>query len=134
MPYANNSVVLSGRLTRDPRVTDQVCAFTLAVDRAGRTSQEAGFFNTVVFSGQTRLYEWAKDNVKKGYQVNVIGRLRHTTKGEGEDRQTFWDIVAEDIQFLSAPKGSKSSNGNGAAEESNNSDEPSVQELEELGI
>lgn len=71
-----NTVILMGRLTRDPEVRYSqnmaVSKFTLAVDREGRGEQsEADFINCTAF-GKTG--EFVEKYIYKGTKILVTGR------------------------------------------------------------
>ncbi len=108
-----NSVILVGRLTRDPELKyaagsqTAVANFTLAVDRPFSKNNEADFLRIVVFG---KSAENCGTYLKKGSQIAVQGRIQtgsYETK-TGERRYTT-DIVADRVEFLSKSTGS----GNG---------------------
>ena len=100
-----NSVVLVGRLTRDPDVRysqDQraVARFTLAVDRPVRTGGEKqADFPSIVCFGKTA--ELVEQYVSKGRRVAVSGRIQtgSYTNKEGQKVYTT-DVVADRVEFL----------------------------------
>lgn len=107
---AINTVVLTGRLTRDPelRYTPQgtaVCNVGLAVDRS-RPDQagerQADFFDVVCW-GKTA--ESVAQHQTKGKLIGVEGRLQARTYDtqDGHKRKVV-EVVANSVQFL-APKG-----------------------------
>lgn len=103
-----NTVVLSGRLTRDPELRTtpsgmDVASFSLAVDRAGDKEEaggtyEAGFFDVTVFGKQA-------DNVgrylTKGSRAAVTGQLKHH-RWEAQDgtKRSRVEITANWVEFL----------------------------------
>ena len=101
-----NSVVLIGRLTRDPEVryTSQsqmaVCSFTVAVDRPGRQGEErkADFPRITVFGKQA---ENCEKFLKKGRLVAVQGRIQ-TGSYTNKDGVTVYttDVIADRVEFL----------------------------------
>ena len=101
-----NSVVLIGRLTRDPEVryTSQsqmaVCSFTVAVDRPGRQGEErkADFPRITVFGKQA---ENCEKFLKKGRLVGVQGRIQ-TGSYTNKDGVTVYttDVIADRVEFL----------------------------------
>lgn len=113
-----NSVILVGRLTRDPELRyaagnqTAVCSFTLAVDRPFSKNNEADFLRVVVFG---RSAENCGTYLKKGSQAAVQGRIQtgsYETK-TGEKRYTT-DIVADRVEFLQrAPGGAGGNTGGG---------------------
>ena len=101
-----NSVVLIGRLTRDPetRYTSgsqmAVCSFTIAIDRVTRQGEEkkTDFPRITVFGKQA---ENCERFLKKGRLVGVQGRLQtgsYTNKDGATDYTT--DVVADRVEFL----------------------------------
>ncbi|MEW5950674.1 MAG: single-stranded DNA-binding protein [Elusimicrobia bacterium] len=112
-----NSVIITGRLTRDPNVSytqkgSAVCLFDVAVnrrylDKASNEWKDDTTFVPVVAWGQ--IAERCKDKLKKGSPVHVEGRLTsgEYTGKDGVNRKTL-KVVANRIQFLaSAAKESK---------------------------
>ncbi len=101
-----NSVVLIGRLTRDPetRYTSgsqmAVCSFTIAIDRVTRQGEEkkTDFPRITVFGKQA---ENCERFLKKGRLVGVQGRLQ-TGSYTNKDGATVYttDVVADRVEFL----------------------------------
>ncbi len=102
-----NTVILIGRLTRDPelRYTTNAGAalttFTLAVDRPFTNQQgerEADFIRIVTWR---KLAENCANYLGKGRLVAVDGRLqvRNYENSEGE-RRIIAEVVASNVQFL----------------------------------
>lgn len=101
-----NSVVLIGRLTKDPEVRyisesqTAVANFTLAIDRPVRQGAEkqADFPRITVFDRQA---ENCERFLSKGMKAAVQGRIQ---TGSYKDRngQTVYttDVVAERVEFL----------------------------------
>ena len=99
-----NTVILIGRLTKDPeiRVISQsettVANFTLAVDRPMAKEKTADFIRIVCFGKTAELCERF---LEKGRQVAVQGRIQtgsYKTQS-GETRYTT-EVVAERVEFL----------------------------------
>lgn len=117
-----NSVVLIGRLTRDPEVrytTSQmaVARFSIAIDRITRQGEEkkTDFPNIVVFGKQA---ENCERFLTKGRLVGVQGRLQtgsYKTQ-TGETRYTT-DVVADRVEFLEWGDKGAAGTGGGRAEE-----------------
>ncbi len=101
-----NSVVLIGRLTRDPEVRYTagsqmaVCTFTIAIDRIARQGEEkkTDFPRITVFGKQA---ENCERFLKKGRLVGVQGRLQ-TGSYTNKDGATVYttDVVADRVEFL----------------------------------
>lgn len=109
-----NSVVLIGRLCRDPELKylpnggTAVCKFSIAVDKqlSREKKQEmesagqptADFINIVVWG---KMGENSANYLKKGRNVAVQGRIQtgSYTAADGNKRYTT-DVVAERVQFI----------------------------------
>lgn len=99
-----NSVVLIGRLTRDPELRyipqseTAVANFTLAVDRPMSREKTADFIRIVCFGKTAELCERF---LTKGRQVGVQGRIQtgsYKTQS-GETRYTT-EVYADRVEFL----------------------------------
>lgn len=124
-----NSVVLIGRLCRDPELKylpnggTAVCNFTIAVDKqlsrdkkqemesAGQPT--ADFINIVVWG---KMGENSANYLKKGRNVAVQGRIQtgSYTAADGNKRYTT-DVVAERVQFIDWGSGNKQSDDSAPA-------------------
>ncbi len=104
-----NTVSLIGRLTADPETSEindrngehlALTRFRVAIDRPGEN--EADFVTVTAFGA---LAAAVTDHVRKGRQVAVTGRLRHSewTTPEG-DRRTSLGVTATSIDFLAEPR------------------------------
>lgn len=100
-----NSVVLIGRLTKDPEVRytgEQmaVASFTVAIDRPQRADKEkvTDFPRVTVFGKQA---ENCERFLKKGRLVAIEGRIQtgSYTNKEGQKVYTT-DVVANRVEFL----------------------------------
>ncbi len=101
-----NSVVLIGRLTRDPEVRYvsesqmAVASFSVAIDRPVRAGQEkkADFPRVTVFGRQA---ENCEKFLAKGRLVGVQGRIQ-TGSYTNKDGVTVYttDVVADRVEFL----------------------------------
>lgn len=124
-----NSVVLTGRLARDPELSytpntqTACCRFTLAVDRPKRDGQDQGadFIRIVVWGMQG---ENCDRYLSKGRQVAVMGRIQ-TGSYKNRDGQTVYttDIVADRVEFLGGAQG-ENSRAEGSYQRSGNSNQP----------
>ena len=103
-----NSVNLIGRLTRDPELDQTttgtaVCRIRLAVPRRRKEGKDQGavFIDVVTFN---RLAEAVAENLEKGRQVAITGRLeyRQWETLEGSPRSKH-EIIANQVQFLARP-------------------------------
>jgi len=101
-----NSVVLIGRLTKDPELRYvaesqmAVATFSIAIDRPPRAGKEkqTDFPRITVFGNQG---ENCQKYLSKGRQVAVQGRLQ-TGSYKNKDGTTVYttDVVAERVEFL----------------------------------
>lgn len=102
-----NSVVLVGRLTRDPELRytssggNAVVNFTLAVDRNFTNQQgerEADFIRVVAWR---KLAETCANYLGKGRLVAVTGRLQvRNYETEDGQKRTIAEVVADNVRFL----------------------------------
>ena len=106
-----NSVILIGRLARDPELSytpntqTACCRFTLAVNRPRRDGEDQG-------ADFIRITVWGKQGencdryLSKGRQCAVMGRIQ---TGSYKDRngQTVYttDVVADRVEFLGSAQG-----------------------------
>ncbi len=108
-----NKIMIIGNCGRDPelRMTPNgkpVASFSVAVNRTytpsdgGERKEETEWFNIVAWN---RLAETCQKYLTKGRLVYVEGRLqtRKWQDREGQQRTTV-EIIANDMQFLSAPR------------------------------
>ena len=103
-----NKITLIGNLTRDPELSQlpsgvSVCKFGIAVNRNftnANGERETDFFNITAWRG---LGENCAKYLSKGRKVCVVGnvQIRNYEDKDGNKR-TAVDVVAEDIEFLSA--------------------------------
>ena len=111
-----NKVFLIGNLTRDPEISEtsggvSVCHFSIAVNRNYSSSdgeRQTDFFNVTAWRG---LADTIARFTKKGHKVAVVGSIQMRTY-EGNDgvKRTAVDVIAQDIEFLTA-KNSSSDEG-----------------------
>ncbi len=103
-----NTVTIVGRLTADPELRftpggTQVCTLRLASNRAPKDGKDQGavFIDVVTFN---RLAEAVAENLEKGRQVAITGRLeyRQWETPEGSPRSKH-EIIANQVQFLARP-------------------------------
>jgi single-strand DNA-binding protein len=98
-----NVVTLIGNLATDVELRElgedrRVASFVLAIDRPGR--EEADFVRIAAWNKQAEL---CARFLSKGRRVALDGRLRsHSWEDEGKRRSAV-EVVANRVQFLSAP-------------------------------
>ena len=113
-----NKVYLIGNLTRDPEMRSTstgipVCNFSIAVNRRFKNAQtgqqETDFFNIVAWR---QLAELCSRYLVKGRKVAVFGSIQ-TRSYEAQDgsKRTAFDIVADEVEFLSSSQSAGASAG-----------------------
>lgn len=117
-----NSVVLIGRLTRDPEIRyipesqNAVATFSIAIDRPVRAGGEkkTDFPRITVFGKQA---ENCERYLKKGRLVGVQGRLQTGSyKTQSGDTRYTTDVVADRVEFLEwGDKGGSAGGSKGSA-------------------
>jgi single-strand DNA-binding protein len=100
-----NNVSLIGNLATEVELRDvgedkKVAGFLLAVNRGNR---DAGA-DFVSISAWDRQAELCAEYLTKGQRVGVAGRLRSHSWDEEGKRRTRLEVVAQKIDFLSAPR------------------------------
>ena len=103
-----NVVTLIGNLASDVELKDlgdekKVANFLLAVDRP-TPAGGADFVQVAVWNKQA---ETCERYLAKGKRVAVDGRLRSRSWEEEGKRRTAVEVVANRVQFLSAPEGAE---------------------------
>ena len=101
-----------GNLTRDVecRTTQsgvKVANFTIAINRRVKSNgeQQTDFFNIVAWR---QLAELCEKYLSKGKKVAVIGSIQTRTYEKDGVKRTAWDILADEVEFLSpADKGAR---------------------------
>ena len=106
-----NSVILIGRLARDPELSytantqTAMCRFTIAVDRPRRQGEEQGadFIRITVWGRQA---ETCDRYLSKGRQVAVMGRIQTGSYKNREGVTVYTtDVVADRVEFLGSGNG-----------------------------
>jgi len=102
-----NSVVLIGRLTRDPETRytttgKAVCTFSIAIDRPTRKDEEetkkTDFPRITVWGAQA---ESCDRFLEKGRLVGIQGRLQTGSYQNKHDETVYTtDVIAERVEFL----------------------------------
>jgi single-strand DNA-binding protein len=115
-----NSVILIGRLTRDPELRYTagqmaVANFTLAVDRPIRQDKEkqADFPQVTVFGKQAEACE---KYLAKGRMAAVQGRIQTGSYKNREGATVYTtDVIAESVKFLERGDKTREARGAGGA-------------------
>jgi single-strand DNA-binding protein len=120
-----NRVILIGNLTRDVELKftptgSPVANFGIAVNRSYKNKQgekvdNTDFFNIVAWA---KLAELCAEYISKGSPVAIEGRLqsRSWETDDGQKRSVV-EVVAENVQFLSAGKRQEESTNDTPVEE-----------------
>ena len=109
-----NKIYLIGNLTRDPEMRSTstgipVCNFSIAVNRRKRADgqQETDFFNIVAWR---QLAELCSRYLAKGRKVAVSGSIQtRTYEAQDGSKRSAFDIVADEVEFLSSAQAGASS-------------------------
>jgi single-strand DNA-binding protein len=102
-----NSVVLIGRLTKDPEMRSTaagkaVASFTLAVDKGYGKDKAADFINCVAWE---KLAENLCQFQGKGDRVGLQGRIQvRSYDADDGSKRYVTEVVAANIEFLGSPK------------------------------
>lgn len=133
-----NSVVLIGRLTKDPDVRyisenqTAVASFTVAIDRPVKAGQEkkADFPRVTIFGKQA---ENCEKYLAKGRLVGVQGRIQ-TGSYTNKDGVTVYttDIIADRVEFLEW--GDRNEGGGGYQNQGCSQQQPSRQEPADMDM
>ena len=132
-----NSVIMSGRLTDDPKIKEttqtKIASYTLAVERrktAENGQREADFISVKAFS---KSADFAQNYLHKGMKIIVRGRIQ-TGKYQKQDGTTVYttDVVADEQEFCEK----KAENEQHAAETGRKPDDfmPTVDAVDDPGL
>ncbi len=107
---ANNTVVLTGRLTRDPQLRSvkgdkAVTTLGLAVRRPGKDAEGNPHVDYIEVTAWERLAETCQRYLTKGRLITVLGRVvpERWETAQGAKRRSL-AVHASDIQFLDSPR------------------------------
>lgn len=98
-----NSVILIGRLVRDPELRftangKSVATFSIAVNRTYSKTNEADFFNIVVWG---KPAENCANYLSKGRLVGVQGEIQNRSyETKSGEKRYVTEIVASRVEFL----------------------------------
>ncbi len=120
-----NSVVLVGRLTKDPELRyipgtgRPVATFSIAVNRPfvnKEGNREADFFNIVVWG---KMGENCANYISKGRLVGVHGTIQNRSyETQTGEKRYITEIVADRVEFLESKGKSENSGRNNNFEKS----------------
>ena len=128
---ALNSVVLSGRLVKDPETRTvgndnvTVCQFTIAVDKKGKDAG-ANFIDCTAWRGTG---ETIAKYFKKGSPIGVSGRLNQETWEKDGKKNSKLGVVVDDFSFLAGAKEEKT-----PSEEVGLFEQPAKEEKEQIDL
>ncbi len=115
-----NSVVLMGRLTRDPelRYTQSTntaqCSFTIAVDRRFKAqdgSTKADFINCVAWR---QTAEFISKYFAKGSRILVLGSIQVRDYENNEGKKVYvTEVIVEQAEFCESKGGNGGNGSNG---------------------
>lgn len=104
-----NKIHIIGNVTRDPEVKQTgsgvaICNFSVAVNRRFKNPQtgqaETDFFSVTSFR---QLAELCGKYLAKGRKVAVVGSMQSRSyEAQDGSKRTVWDLVADEVEFLSA--------------------------------
>ena len=108
-----NRVVLTGNLTRDPELRRTqsgmaILSFGIAVNdrrknpQTGEWEDYANFIDCTMFGNRAKALS---EHLAKGAKVAVEGKLRWQSWERDGQKRTKLDVVADEVEFLSARKG-----------------------------
>ncbi len=129
-----NKVFLIGNLTRDPEMRStqsgvSLCSFSIAVNRRFRNAQtgqqETDFINIVAWR---QLADLCGRYLTKGRKVAVTGAIQtRTYEAQDGSKRSAFEIVADEVEFLSSSQGNAGSGDYHAAPASAPVSAPRVQ-------
>ena len=124
-----NKVILMGRLTRDPELSQtptgtEMARFSIAVNRrfAKEGQQQADFINCTAWRQQA---EFICKHFKQGSMIAVTGSIQ-TRSWNGQDGKKCYatDIVVDEVYFTGSKAESGISGKSAPAESANMNDDP----------
>jgi len=131
-----NSVVLIGRLTRDPELRTtttgkNVCSFSIAVQKRIKPqdgSPDADFFNIVAWNKDA---DYVVNYLTKGRLVAIEGRLqaRKYTASDGSNREVV-EVIANSVQGLDRPREDQGDGGGRAPAAVSSASAPAADEYD----
>jgi len=110
-----NSVIIIGRLAKDPELRftasgKSVATFSVAVNRAYSKTNEADFFNVVVWG---KSAENCANYLAKGKLVGIQGEIQNRSyEAKSGEKRYITEIVASRVEFLEWGKGKSENNEN----------------------
>lgn len=98
---ATNTVVLDGRLTKDPELKStstgkKVCSFTIANNKRGK-DEGANFIDCVAWEGRG---ETIAKYFNKGSQIVVTGHLDQQVWEKDGQKRSKLEVIIDDFSFV----------------------------------
>jgi single-strand DNA-binding protein len=127
-----NKVFLIGNLTRHPELSETpngiaYCRFSIAVNKP--TSDAVDYFNIVTWRGQA---ENCNKYLSKGRKVAIVGTLQNRSYEDKDgNKRTVTEIVANEVEFLSATNSSL--NDNNGSQGQNSASQMVLEEVDDDG-
>lgn len=112
MSFSINQVILAGNVSQEPELKytpngTAVCTFSVATSRSVKKGEQ--WENIPTFHRVTvwqKLAEFVSNNLVKGQQVTVRGRLDNRSyEDQNGNKKYVTDIIAEDVVFNAPKKG-----------------------------
>lgn len=112
-----NKVIIIGNLTRDPELRTtpngiSVCTFSVAVNRRFSKENEVDYLPVTVWRAQA---DNCAKYLKKGSKVAVTGSIQIRSYDKEGEKRYATDIVAEEVEFLSAKSQSQGDSDYGSS-------------------
>ena len=104
-----NQIVLFGRITQDPKVTEledgkKVCNITVAIPRSYKNENgkyATDFVKCTMWSG---VAENTSEYCKQGDLIGIKGRIQTRVIEKDNSKQTIQEVIAEKVTFLAKSK------------------------------
>ena len=111
-----NKVYQSGRLVKEPEIITatsgiKIAKLTIAVRRKYKNEQgeyESDFFNCSAFRNSA---DYIEKFIKKGYLVNIVGRLENRCFEANGEKKYYTEIVIEEIESCTTKPIGNAGNG-----------------------
>lgn len=103
-----NKVSLIGNITKDPELRStqsglSMCSFTLAVGRRYRGPDGERETDFIPVTAWRKLAELVCRHTKKGSRIAVAGAIQSRSYEDKDgNRRTVYEVVADEVEFLSA--------------------------------
>ena len=108
---ANNTIVIHGRLTRDPEMKTgstgiEYCNFTVAVDSYNGKEKETDFIDCTAFG---KIAASISQYIAKGREIVVAGSLRSSKTEKDGVKRTWWKVVVDGFGFCGGKQDAQAS-------------------------